>query len=183
MQPGFSLFAVILLLGAAHGLFLSLALLHARGGDVIAHRLLAALTLIFVFDLSGEVLYQTGYYTSFPHLLWIDDPLEFLYGPLVLFYVQALTNPAGFRLTRRHGLHFLPVLLAFILSAPFYTLNSVQKLEFVTAGIELESTHLTLATYGQVILALVFVIQVAIYITLSIRLLARHARRIRDNFS
>jgi len=183
MEPGFNLFSVILLLGAAHGLFLALALLNARGGNMIAHRILAFITLIFVFDLSGEVLYQTGYYASYPHLLWIDDPLEFLYGPLVLFYVQTLTNPSGFRLTRRHGLHFLPVFLACILSAPFYTLNSAQKLQFVTTGIELESTHLTLAAYGQIVLALVFVVQVAIYIILSIRLLARHARRIRDNFS
>lgn len=176
-----NLFSVILLLGTAHGLFLALALLHAPTGNVTAHRLLAAITLVFALDLGGEFLYQTHYYARLPYLIWIDDPLEFLYGPLALFYVRALTRPGRFHFARRQWLHFLPVLFACLLGAPFYALAATSKLHFVYG--ESTTPSADLANLGQEAMVLLFVVQMSVYLVCAIRELLRHARSIRDNFS
>lgn len=46
MLPQIDLYAIILLLGAAHGLFLALILLNAKDGEAMGHRQLALLTLV-----------------------------------------------------------------------------------------------------------------------------------------
>ena len=51
MEPSVTLYSSIILLGAAHGLFLALALVNVKGGNAIAHCLLAVLTLLFAVDL------------------------------------------------------------------------------------------------------------------------------------
>jgi len=181
MDPGLNLFSIVLLLGAAHGLFLALALLHAPTGNVIAHRMLAIIILILALDLGNEFLYQSYYYVQLPYLIWIDDPLEFLYGPLALFYVQAQTSAGNFRLSLDKLWHFVPVVFAAILGIPFYSLNAAAKLEFIYA--ETIPVGAELALDGQELMVLMFLVQFAAYLILGIRELVLHARRIRDHFS
>ncbi len=83
MKTEISLFSAILLLGAVHGLFLAMTLLHARGGNQVAHRLLALLCFLFILSLGDEFMRQTQYYVILPHTIWITDPVDFLYGPLI----------------------------------------------------------------------------------------------------
>ena len=54
MDSGITLLSTLTLLGAAQGVFLALALLNTKGGDVSAHRILALLTLLFSMDLGEE---------------------------------------------------------------------------------------------------------------------------------
>ena len=54
MEPSITLYSSILLLGAAHGLFLALALVNVKSGNAVAHRLLALLTLTFAVDLGVD---------------------------------------------------------------------------------------------------------------------------------
>jgi hypothetical protein len=92
-----SRYSNILLLGAAQGLFLALALLNARGGNLVAHRLLALLTFVFAIDLAQEYLHQIQFVPQAPFLAGITVPITLLYAPLVYLYVSALTSPAEFR--------------------------------------------------------------------------------------
>ena len=59
MDGDFPLLSTLTLLGAAHGLFLALALINTKSGDVKAHRILALFTVLFAVDLGEEYLYQS----------------------------------------------------------------------------------------------------------------------------
>jgi AraC-like DNA-binding protein len=183
VELGFNLYSTILLLGAAQGLFLALALLSARGGNLVAHRLLAVLTGVFATDLVREVLYLVHAYAHATYLVAITDQFNFLYGPLIYFYVDAMTAPTKFRMTGKGWLHFLPCLAGYLLVIPFFTLDGDLKLKFLYEDVAPYSVHLALAMAGEAIIDLVSIIQIGIYLGLSIRQLFRHARSIRDQFS
>ena len=116
MEPNISLFAIVILLGAAQGLFLAIALLYARGGNLVAHRLLAVLTFAFVVELADAFLYHTHFYANATYLIGVENPLDLLYGPLVYLYVTALTCPSEVLLTARCWRHFLPIAVGFVLT-------------------------------------------------------------------
>lgn len=183
MDAKISLFSVVLLLGAAHGVFLALALVHARQGNRVAHRILAVITLVFALDLIGEFLYQTHYYYKVPYLIWLDDPLEFLYGPLALIFVQVLTRPNQFVFNYRLAWHLLPVVLAALIGLPFYTLDHNTKLALIYGDTYTPSFHAELAEFSVFILLVFFSIQVLVYLILGIYKLVQHARRIRQTHS
>jgi len=183
MESGITLFSIILLLGAAHGLFLALALLNAPGGNLVAHRYLALLTLVFAIDLASEFLYQARYYTQATYLVGINDPLDFLYGPLTYFYVRALTEPEQAGLTGRRWLHFLPCGISYLVLIPFFFLNPDFKLRLLYADIEVETLQQSFAVLGYVLVILLSIIQIGVYLSLSICNLKQHARLIRDQFS
>lgn len=184
MEFNLNSFSIILLIGIAHGVFLSLVLLIVQKGNVLAHRILAIITLIFSFDLAGEFLYQTEYFHKFPQLIWIEDPFEFLYGPLLVFYISALTEPEKFKLNFPRWPHFIVFFIAILLSAPFYTLDAVSKIQFVYQdNLNQNSTHSVLAYFGQLALVLLFIIQTGIYLIIGSKKLIAHTQKIHASFS
>ena len=92
MEASTTLYSVILLLGAAHGAFLAVALISVSTGHVVALRLLALLTLTFAVDLGINFLAVSGYLVHAPRLVFIESAAAFLYGPLLYLYVLALTS-------------------------------------------------------------------------------------------
>ncbi len=62
MDNSFSLLSTLTLLGTAQGIFLAMALLNTKGGDIKAHHILASLTFLFAVDLGEEFLYQIGFF-------------------------------------------------------------------------------------------------------------------------
>jgi len=99
LEPAISIFAIVVLLGAAQGLFLAIALLYARGGNRVANRILAVLILAFVVELADTFLYHTYFYAKATYLVGIENPLDLLYGPLVFLYIVVLTSPSKALLT------------------------------------------------------------------------------------
>jgi AraC-like DNA-binding protein len=188
MESGITLYSIILILGAAHGLFLALALLNARGGNLIAHRLLALLTLVFAFDLGQEYLWQIHYYSQATFLVGITIPITLLYAPLVYLYVKAMTSPAQFSLKGKRWLHSLPFLAGYLLMIPFFTLDGDLKLMLLSQmrlnqDIEADSLKQVLAILGLTVIVIISIIQIGIYLWLAVRQLFRHARNIRNQFS
>jgi hypothetical protein len=92
-----------LLLGAAHGLLLAVALTrrahHRRANRYLAAQL-AALSLL----LCDGFLRARGMLVSHPHLIGLTAWVPFLLGPLVFLYVREMTAPEPARLApaRRH---------------------------------------------------------------------------------
>lgn len=78
MEATVDLYSTILLLGAAHGLFLALALINAKGGNPTSHRLLALLTLLFSIDLGLEFLEQSRHITAYLRFAVIDINIDFV---------------------------------------------------------------------------------------------------------
>ncbi len=133
MTIEFSVIPVLYLLGAAHGVFLAVALLTSKGGPRRANCYLGCYTLVFVCALFDYFLDDTGLvyqYVFARTLLW---PKEFLYGVLIYFYTRELTQPAQFLITRRQWLHFVPAILHVLVTWPLLTMDSPFQLRILWA--------------------------------------------------
>jgi len=146
--------------------------------------MLAAFTLLFALDLAEEFLYQSGFFVNFPHLLQILAPIDLLYGPFLLFYVQRLT-------LARHRIawwQFAPALFGAILLAPFYfSLSGAEKLATVAALRTGDSTALSSSTMlpsiGAGLFGSLTVLQIGGYLYVSIRRIRHHQQSIQQSFS
>lgn len=188
MGIGFNLLSTLTLLGAAQGFFLGFALLNTRSHDSLAHRILALLTILFSIDLAEEFLYQTGFFATIPDLLHLLAPVDLLYGPLIYLYVCQLTSPVNRGGVQQHYRHFIPALFGIVLLMPLYLLEGSEKLamtEVLRRGGEYvsDSANLPLIETGLTLFILGTVMQLGVYLLLSIRVLKSHARRIRNEFS
>ncbi|MBW9257433.1 MAG: helix-turn-helix domain-containing protein [Candidatus Thiodiazotropha sp. (ex. Lucinisca nassula)] len=182
MQPEIDLYSAIMLLGAVQGMFLALALINAKSGLPVAHRLLAMLTLTFSIDLWMAFLHQSGYITSYPRLLVIDTNIDFLFGPLTYLYVTALTARSGFRFTLRQWRHFLPFLFGFAILIPLVLLDQQQLQSLLDSQGEPESEILW-ATFAMILVGVLSILQMALYLGLSIKRVLQHQNSIEDQFS
>ncbi len=101
----FDLFALIILLGVAQGLFLGVLLLTGARGREVSNRCLGGLMLALAAILGEIWLEYTNY--MFRTLVLIDfaEPFNFVLGPLFFLFVFARING---RLPRLWGWHFLP---------------------------------------------------------------------------
>ncbi len=170
---------VLLLFGAALGFFLALVLAGIKRGNRIANRILAGILFLFSVDLVEGFMSVTYALTKIPCLIGLNWPLTFLYGPLVYFYVKALTGTGTYSRRSNLFLHFIPAVLLYLYLAPFY---------LAAPGVKTHAwfvQHGSLRNYFHFVDPILYVIlfQIAGYLVLSLRLLAFHTRLIRQNFS
>lgn len=135
--------------------------------------LMAWLLLIGIHLLSFYLIYtkQVADYSLF---IALGFPLPLIHGPCLFLYTQLQTSPAPFR--KKHLLHFLPVLLSYLLFFPFYLLPEAERVEVFNqkgAGYELETTINLVAIY----------ISGVIYIGLSLIKLLKYRKNLVNQFS
>ncbi|MCG7861999.1 MAG: helix-turn-helix domain-containing protein [Candidatus Thiodiazotropha endolucinida] len=183
MEPRIDLYAVMLLLGAAHGLFLTLVLLNAKDRDVKGHRFLALLTLVFTLDLGLAFLDHSRHLIHVPWLLALDLNIDYLFGPLTYLYVRALSDRNGYRFSRKQWLHFLPFTLGFLLLAPLYGLDREQLIALLYLDGETLEPEQLWAEVSSFVVGITSILQMAIYLFIAIRRLVRHKRNIQEEFS
>jgi len=104
------------------------------------------------------------------------NPLLFVLGPLVYFYINALTS-ANWRFGRGHAVHFIPAAAFYIYFFPVYRLDEQEKIRLITDAL---LNH-------QYIIPHVFYIaaaaQILVYLVFSVRRLLEHDKFIKNNFS
>jgi AraC-like DNA-binding protein len=188
MDSGLKLLSTLTLLGAAQGVFLALALLNTKSGDIRAHRILALLTFLFSMDLGEEFLYQIGFFESVPDLLHVLGPIDLLYGPLIYLYVLQLTSPVNHGTVTRNYWHFLPALIGIVLLLPFFLLDGSEKLELTETlrkggAVENDTLHALLIQLGFTLFILGTIVQLGLYLLFSIKRLITHSIRIKNEFS
>jgi AraC-like DNA-binding protein len=127
MEPSFSVLAVLNLLGAAQGLFLSVVLLSVKGGNKVANRILAALVSVMALTVSGAVVRTVHYDFVYPHLSRIHDPFPFLAVPLIFLYIKTLTSREPV-FPKRDFLHLIPFILCAGYLLPYYLQSREAKL-------------------------------------------------------
>lgn len=162
-------------LGAVQGVLLATILAHNRQGSV-ANRILSVAMFAFAVDLGTAVYHATGADVAFPHLIGIDFPLTFLYGPLLYLYARTLSR--GEHVFRKVFLwHFLPYALLVVCLVPFYVQSGADKLAFVRDA--------SGSPWGEVlgIVTHVKIVHALVYIGLILPLLRQHRERIRDTRS
>lgn len=183
-----NLLSTLTLLWAVQGIFLALALLHTKNGDVRANRILALLTFLFSVDLGEELLYQIGFFESAPSLLHVLAPIDLLYGPLIYLYVLQLTRPAKAEAVTRNLWHFLPALIGFFLLLPFFLMDGAEKSALTEAlrkgaALENDSAHMMLVELGVTLFMLGTIVQLGLYFLVIIKRLIRHSQSIKNEFS
>ena len=169
-----SVFTHIFLLASVQGFLLAI-LLFARKQNHAANTVLCVLVGALSVDLLQVTYYVNSLYYEYPHLMGITFVFPFLYGPLFYLYVLQLTTGKR-RLEQRDFLHFLPALVILVYVSWVYFLTGAEKIEFIHRL----NTDRPL-DFG--IIDNLKPLHGLLYTILTIRLIARHNRRIRDVFS
>jgi AraC-like DNA-binding protein len=139
----------------------------------LSNRLLAILLFAIALWLTDDFMRIGGLYRQKPSLYFMPIFYSFSFGPLIWFYVRSLTNH-NFHFTRKHLLHFIPV----ILQACLYWFLAFKSYQFknwywqsvhqpYTYRIEFDGTWISLM----------------VYLVLSIRLLQKYQGWVVNNFS
>lgn len=102
MNASFGLWAIVFLIAAAQGLFLSGVIFMRKSR---ANNLLASLMLSFSLCLIGYVIFWSGYYEVLPFGVGMLTGLTYCFGPLLYFYIQSSNREVVFDLR-----HFLPLI-------------------------------------------------------------------------
>lgn len=104
--------SLILMAALGQGLFLCACLLVSRRGNVVAHRLLAALLGVFVLLIAHALAGEQGWFATYPRLIRSVAALPLLVGPLLWLYLGCQLE--GRVLSRRDLWHGLPFMLLFL---------------------------------------------------------------------
>lgn len=165
--------AVVVLGGLiAQGLFAAVILGMSRKNQP-ANRFLALLLLSFSLWLIDSFYRVAGVYEQDPDYYFLPIFYSFAFGPLLYFYVRALTVP-DFRFRSAWLLHFVPVLL----QAGLYWTLTFQ--DYSTRRWFWFEIHQPVTYFLEFVLTLLLL---AGYTLLSIRLLIRYQRWLADQFS
>jgi AraC-like DNA-binding protein len=180
-NASFDFIEVLMLLGAAQGLLLSIGLVGRRSHNRAANTLLAAVILIAAYQLFVFAFMKSG--VIIPHLLALTGtgfPISFLIGPLYYMYVRSLLE-GRLRFRLHDLLHTLPCLYMIYRMLPFFLMPNSVKIGHIW------SVYLT-NTPGELSPQVLFnvwfhLIQMAVYFTLAYWSIFRHERDARQSSS
>ncbi len=158
---------ILLMIGAAQGLLLAAVLSSSSKGNKAANHILAILLFLFSFmlffhaysELQGEMVNKAGH-EHFAQAIFS------LFAPLIFYYVKALTQRL-FVLRWKDLRHLLPLCIIVIISL----------------GFTLFPVKLAWEKSFNLLMLCLLIIQMTIYLYLSLRLLQVHQQNIRSNFS
>ena len=133
-QFSINLIAMLFVLGAVQGIFLSV-LLFTKYRTHPANRYLGFLVLFYSLFIFNFMLAEIPVIMEHhPHLLMILNGLPFLFGPLHMIYVGELTE-THLRFARFHWYHFIPFLIYKIYYLPVFFIPA-EELQAIFAQIQ-----------------------------------------------
>lgn len=153
--------------------FLSI-LLAGKKGKSEADKILTVWLIVMGFHLTTFYLYISGNYMKFPWLLGLELPLPFVHGPFLFLYTTALTQVR--RIKAIGLLHFLPVLVVYIIMTSFFLLPPGKKIfvyQHDGAGYEWLANNIFIP----------IIISGVAYVVLSFLKLKQHRANIENEFS
>jgi hypothetical protein len=109
MRPAAEWVYLLLMLGAAQGVFLAV-LLATKRTNVVANRLLAIVMLSFSLFIVQGVYYALEWYLTFPHFIGVSRPLVYLGSPLLYLYTRTVSE-GGHSFNKKWLLHLVPFAL------------------------------------------------------------------------
>lgn len=159
--------------GIFQGIFLAVILFGIPKGNSKANKILAFLLLAFSCNIAHSVLFADFFSSPLSHVLKINEPFQFVLGPLMYLYVRQLTFPES-RLTPGELFHFIPFLLYCSFMMPVYW---IPKTEFIPRFLIRHSDTVTTVIWGTVLF------QITMYLALSHRKIRQHQLRIKEGYS
>ena len=158
--------STILFLGATQGIILAIIILTIRRGDRHANSILASILIVFSISIILHLLSHTNFGLDLPYHEGIITILFYLIGPLIYFYVKALTI-SEFKISGKDYLHLLPFIVCLITFVPFYFLPTFTKIQHIV---------------GEAVAAGV-IFQTFAYISIAVVVLRKHSFAIKGSFS
>ncbi|HRG27761.1 MAG TPA: helix-turn-helix domain-containing protein [Chitinophagales bacterium] len=127
-QASFDTWTIIFLLAAVHGFVIAGLLFFHKRGNIHANNILALIMLLFAISMVYYVLYWTGYAYVFTWSNNWVDPIPYLYGPLLYYYLVTLNeNKQQFKLKW----HLFPFVLHCLFKIPFIIREIFNKPEWL----------------------------------------------------
>ena len=164
---------IIYLFGAGLGFFLSVCLFLKNGKS---GRIFASLVLLISYDIFVEYIFLMSGWQSHWVFFFVKEALEFLYGPLLFFYVRSITGGLnGFR--ARYLLHLVPFAVYLLIDlntiVPF-----IADLADLYQGIDDRgvNTYRIIVRYARIAI-------VILYLAVSFAVVRSYRKRIGDFFS
>jgi AraC-like DNA-binding protein len=183
LNSGFSLFSILLLLCAGQGLFLAYALIFSKNNNRLANRYLGFFTLLIAITVADASLFNIDGGEPILALRSVLWPRDYLYGPMLYFYVREMTLPRSFSSNSWQWLHFLPAMIHAVLfwSLPF--INGPIYRAIITLEADSAMPCLGLVETLLNVEISTAILHLTIYLWMSVRLLINHERRIKSTFS
>lgn len=134
--------------------------------------------IIFQYSLYflPELLYLLGLLDDFPHIIRLYALGSLLIGPFTYFYVRTCIEKE-FKLTLKMSWHFMPALIDLFYQLPFYLLPGQSKLKYF------DNFYLEQSLQQQPWLSLLKMIQILIYLIVSIRLVQNYRKHLANTAS
>jgi len=170
-----SLLSILLLLAAAQGFFLTALIFH-KYWKLFANRFLGTLSLGYSLILLNMLLGDLGYYSEYPLLFFLQIGLPFIVVPLHYLYAKYLAHSLS-RFKKGDWLHFLPFVISEIFFASYFLRTRSEFLE------TLQGNNSDVIPAVHLILNWAINIQGLTYMILTLLLLKRYSREIKDVFS
>ncbi len=171
----FDVISTLFLLAAVQGFLLSVVLF-TRKQNHAANILLASAMLALSIELSYTFYYTKGWYREYPHLMGLSYPFPFLYGPLFYVYARLVSKQTD-RLRPSDVLHLAPLVLAYLVTAPYYGMNAADKIVLVENILQQTPPRIIY------ILGSIIPFQGIVYTVLVVRTVASYDRIIKDSYS
>ncbi|HOZ87547.1 MAG TPA: helix-turn-helix domain-containing protein [Bacteroidia bacterium] len=115
---------IFFLIAAAQGFFFAFSQLSLKAKLNRPRFFLALIIFFFSLSLVESGMWWSGWIDKFVHIIFISDPLPFLFGPLIYFYFKS--SFLDFRFNKKQLLHLFPFFLYFIYCSQFY-FNSTES--------------------------------------------------------
>lgn len=161
-------------IAAIHGIFLSI-ILGTKKNNRKANSILAAFVFIFSIGMIGPVYVSAGIYKKLWWLSPFFNMLPYLFGPMIYFYIRALTTPRfGFK--KSHLLHALPAIAWAIFYSKVFFLHPSHRTPFLYKVY----FQTSLESYTSIFVSLT---QILFYILLCLRLFKNHSKKIKQSYS
>jgi len=171
----FNIWSVVILLGAAQGLFLALYLF-TKSENRNANKWLALLLTTITLHLFEYGANISGISMIYPFLLASTYPVIFCIGPFFYIYCRYLLD-SNYKVGVKSVFHVVPVFLVLLMMLPFYTMSTEQKSVFIQ---DLESNGQLVIPVEQIIFMAIHMIQTTIYIYVSYRFVLKKEKELKQ---
>jgi len=114
MEIEFNLLNIVLLVCIIQGTIMGIRIFFKKEGNQIANRFLGLFVACISLELTHLFFSLAGIFGQNPDLYMMPIYSSFAFGPLLYWYVHSLTKPDIPFSWRKHGWHFIPVLIQFI---------------------------------------------------------------------
>ncbi len=163
--------------GAFQALFLSV-IFFTRKKAGLSSKFFALFLIIEGITLIERLLAESNLMESFPHMLGISYPINFIKSPILFMMTLAVVNP-DLRFKMKYLLHSIPFFLILLMNVPFYLLPSEEKLAYVAQFITYVPSYSSFDFW----LFISFYLYIGSYLVLSLLKFRNYQKHVKNNKS